>query len=267
MKAFIKKEFLEQMKGNGIWVAAILLFMTSVFLLSEARGYPSGNALEAFFLNTFDLYVYIIPLLCLFLAAFSVYGEKENKTFQMIVTRKESYTSYFLKKSISLQVVLLIAFIMIYLLVIILATIILNKDIAHGWYFITSLLVLQIIFVQLGVFIGGITKSKMQMIGFLIGAWFLIIFIVDLIYIYFIPFVDYDNVHIFSLAYFLNPLHTVRLYLEAGLGIFDMSNLSSMMNRLIQVSPGVYLILNAVLWPIIFYLLTIFFKNDGEIND
>lgn len=264
---YIKKEALEQLRGNGVWIAVILLFVTGVMLLSEARGYPAENAVEAFLLNSFDMYVYIIPLLALFLSAFSVYSEKENKTFQMIITKRETFSSFYFKKSLSLQLILTGFFSALFIFMYILASIVLSFELSNFLFHLASLLTLLIIFNQFGILIGAVSSSKMQMIGLSIFVWFLAIFLVDLVFLYILPMVDYDNVHIFSFFYFLHPLHVTRMFLEFGMDIFSTNNLSSLMNRLIQFSPNIYLVFNVLFWPSALYIITILLRNDGEIND
>lgn len=264
---YIKKEFLEQIRSNGVWIAMILIFIASVMLLSEARGYPDENATAAFLLNSFDMFIYIIPLIGMFLAAFSVYSEKENKTFQMIITKRESFASFFFKKSISLQIVLLSLFTMLFVLLYGLASLTLTMEIDYFLLHLVTLLTLILIFNQFGILIGSLSSSKMQMIGLIIFVWFFMIFLVDVIFLYFIPMINYNNVHIFSYFFFMHPFHVARMFLEYGMDIFSTNNLSSLMNRLVILSPNAYMVINIIVWPILLLLLTMLFRNDGEIND
>lgn len=263
----MKKELLEQIRSNGVWISMILIFVTSIVLLSEARNYPLENATEAFLLNSFDMFIYIVPLIGMFLASFNVYSEKENKTFQMIITKRESFMSFYLKKSISLQAVLLSLFAILLIGIYGLASLTLTYEIDAFLLHLVAILALFLIFNQFGVLIGSLSSSKMMMIGLIIFVWFFFIFLVDVIFLYFIPMIDYNNVHIFSYFFFMHPFHVARMFLEYGMDIFSTSNLSSLMNRLVILSPNIYIIINIIVWPLILILLTMLFRNDGEIND
>ncbi|MDL2343038.1 ABC transporter permease subunit [Deinococcus sp. MIMF12] len=261
---YVWKEALEQTRGRGLWLGLGLVTLISLFLVAEARGYPSDLGFEALLMGLFDMNVYLLPLLAMFLSSFSVYQERELKTLLILLTRRESNFSFLYRKSLALQLIIILAFVSLYLL---LALPMKFSLLFRPDSFLAFLLILAaflLIFVQIGVFLGSVCRNKMQLIGANIVTWFVLVFLLDLAYMYFLPLVDYGNVQIFSWLYFLNPLHALRMTLENQLGLFTMTGLSRMMQGLVFLPPVAFTVINVVLWPLVFFGLALAARQGAQ---
>lgn len=265
--AYIWKEYLEQIRGKGLWLGLGMLVLTSLFIISDARSYPEELGFEAMLLSVFDMNLYIIPLFSLFLASFSIFQEKEFKTEVMLLTKKESFFSFLLKKSISTQIVMILSFLVTFLLLGIFMKVFLTFHIQSFLVFLFVIVALLLIFNQIGLFLGVICRTKMQLVGASILTWFLFIFLIDLVFLYILPMVTYENVNIFSWFYFLDPVHTLRFFLETELGLYGLTNLSRLMNKFMVLEPSIFFILNIILWPVLFFGLTLLSRRGGVSHD
>src|SRR5690625_7171046 len=81
----------------------------------------------------------------------------------------------------------------------------------------------------------------MQLISVNILTWFFVVFLIDLIFLYVLPMITFDNLRIFSWIYFLDPMHTLRLYLEVQLGMFSMSHMSRLMEKFVFMDAWIFL--------------------------
>jgi ABC-2 type transport system permease protein len=264
---YIWKEFLEQVRGKGLWLGIGVMMLTSLFLISEARFFPDELGFEALLLSIYDMNIYLVPLFALFLASFSIYQEKELKTDMILLTKKESYVSFLLKKTYATQLVIIATFFVAYLILAIFMKVFVGFDVYAFLIFVLVLGALLLIFNQLGIFLGSIAKSKMQLVGANILVWFFFIFLLDLVFLYVLPAIDYHNVEIFGWFYFMDPLHTLRFLLETELGLFSLGNLSTLMGDFIVMSPWVFFILNLIVWPGLFFLLSLLARRVGESHD
>ncbi|AXH98280.1 copper ABC transporter permease [Sporosarcina sp. PTS2304] len=264
---YIWKEFLEQTRGKGLWLGIIVLIIASLFLIAEARNFPADLGFEAMLLSVFDMNMYLLPLFSMFLASFSIFQEKELKTSMILLTKKESHWSFLFKKTIAIQVVLISLFIGSYLILAIFMKFFLEFHVTNFLHFLLVMAIFLLIFNQLGILLGTATTSKMQLVGANILVWFFIVFLYDLIFLYFLPIVSLANIRFFSWLYFLDPIHTMRFYLETSFGLFSLDQMSRMMEKFIFMDMNLFLLLNAIMWPVVFFLLTTVFRNGGTIND
>lgn len=264
---YIWKEFLEQVRGKGLWLGLAIMMLTSIFLISEARFFPSELGFQALLLSIYDMNIYLVPLFALFLASFSIYQEKELKTDMILLTKKESYLSFLWNKTFATQVVIILAFYIAYIILAIFMKVFVGFDLYSFLIFLLIMGILLIIFNQIGIFLGSIAKSKMQLVGMNILIWFFIVFLLDLIFLYVLPAIDYDNVEIFAWFYFMDPLHTLRFLLEIELGLFSLSNLSTLMRDFVILNPWILLLLNTVLWPALFFILSLLGRKVGDSHD
>lgn len=264
---YIWKEYLEQIRGKGLWLGLAMMMLTSLFLISEARFFPEELGFQALLISIFDMNIYLIPLFALFLSSFSLFQEKELKTEMILLTKKESFFTFLLKKTVSIQLVIISTFIVGFLILAIFMKFFVGFDAFSFIIFLFVMTGLLFIFNQIGIFLGTLSKSKMQLVGADILVWFFLIFLLDLIFIYFLPAVTFDNIGIFSWLYFLDPLHSLRFFLETKLQLFSLDNLSTMMEHFVFMSPTIFLIINLVLWPILFFVLTLFVRKSGDTLD
>ncbi|MDP4171291.1 MAG: copper ABC transporter permease, partial [Bacillota bacterium] len=73
--------------------------------------------------------------------------------------------------------------------------------------------------------------------------------------------VTYDNVKWFSVAFFLNPLQAIRMFLETGMGVYSFGHMSRLMQSFLWVKPGFFLAGNLITWLAISFLTAIFFHR------
>src|SRR5690625_2619527 len=314
--AYIWKEWLEQVRGKGLWIGVGMLMLASIFLIAEARSYPTDLGFEALLLSLFDINVYFIPLFGMFLASFSIYQEKELKTEMILLTKRESYLSFFLKKSVAVQLSLITTFIGAYLILAVFMKGFLAFHVSSFLYFLLVMIVFLFIFIQLGLFLGSIAKTRMQLIGiniiiwffvvflidlvflyyfpsfiyknihtfiyiqlcFFLGSiaktrmqliginiiiWFFVVFLIDLVFLYYLPAVTYQNIETFSWLYFLNPIHTMRFFLETKFELFSLTHLSQLMEKFIVMDIWKFLLINSLIWPILFTGSALIFRTTG----
>lgn len=264
---YLWKEFLEQTRGKGLWFGLGMVALTSLLLVIQARSYPADLGFEAMLLSLFDMNMYLLPLLAMFLASFSVFQEKEQKTLLMLITKRESGFTFLTRKSLALQAVLLGAFAVLYILLAFPMKVMLNFNASGFGFFLLATMIFLAIFVQAGVFLGVASRNKMQLIGANILMWFVVVFLLDLVYLYFLPAVNVGNVKAFSWLYFLNPIHAVRLMLENKLGLFSLVGMSRMMSKLVFMNPLIFAVINLFLWPSIFFGLSLAVRNAGADHD
>ena len=264
---YIWKEFLEQTRGKGLWLGMIVLVIASLFLIAEARNFPSDLGFEAMLLSVFDMNIYLLPLFAMFLSSFSIFQEKELKTSMILLTKKESNLSFLFKKTVSIQIVLISLFLGSYLVLAIFMKFFLSFHTASFLYFLLVMAIFLLIFNQIGILLGTASSSKMQLVGANILVWFFIVFLYDLIFLYFLPIVNLANIRFFSWLYFLDPIHTMRFYLEMSFGLFSLDQMSRMMEKFIFLDMNIFLLVNAILWPVVLFLLTAAFRNGGTIHD
>lgn len=265
--AYLWKEALEQARGKGLWLGIGILMLTSIFLIGEARSFPEELGFEAHLLSLFDMNLYILPLLAMFLSSFSIFQERELKTSMILLTKKESYLSFLLKKSFSIQAVIVSVFVLAYFVLALFMKGFLAFNITGFLQFLLVIIIFLVIFNQLGILLGTICKTKMQLAGANVLTWFFIVYLVDLMFLYFLPLITFDNIRLFSWLYFLDPIHALRFYLESSLGLFGLSDMSRMMEGFVFMEPWIFLVINILLWPAVFFGLAIFIRKGGNISD
>ncbi|MGO4888457.1 ABC transporter permease subunit [Anaerobacillus sp. MEB173] len=261
---YIVKEWKELSRGKGLWLSIAMVALVSVFLLLEARTFPLEQGFEVYLLSLYDMNVYLLPLLSLFLSAFAIMQEKEMKTLMMVMTKKESYRSFLLKKSLSIHVITLGLFIGLYFIMAVPMKLYLSFSVTSFLTFLLTVIIYLLIFNQIGIFIGSICTSRMQLVGAAVFTWFFFIFLVDLIFLYYLPAVSYDNVTMFSVFYFLDPLHAIRFFFETSLGIFSLEYMSRLMEKLVWMSPAKFLLVNVIIWIIVAFELAVQLHSKGE---
>ncbi|HLS23181.1 MAG TPA: copper ABC transporter permease [Pseudogracilibacillus sp.] len=264
---YIWKEWLEQVRSKGLWFGLAMLMLTSLFLVAEARSFPSDLGFEVFLLSLFDMNLYLIPLFAMFLASFSMFQEKELKTKMILLTKKESALSFIWRKSLAIQFSLLAAFIGAYLILAFFMIGFLSFHLVSFIHFLITLIVFLFIFNQIGIFLGTVSRTKMQLISLNILTWFFVVFLIDLVFLYVLPAITFDNLRFFSWLYFLAPMHTLRLYLEVHLGLLSMSHMSRLMEQFIFMDAWIFLLINAIVWPVLFFFASVFIERRGDRND
>lgn len=185
----------------------------------------------------------------------------------MIVTKKESYRTFLFKKAIAVNSIILGLFIGWYFLLAVPMRLFLSFEVGEFLAFLLTVIVFILIFNQIGFFIGTLCSNRMQAVGLIVFIWFLFIFLFDLVLLYQLPGVTHENIFLFSIVFFLQPLNTLRLYLETSVGVFSLEYMSSLMDRLIWLSPASFLMLNLLLFIVVFFELAIWSKRKGLRHD
>lgn len=261
---YVWKEWKENRKGKGLWLSFAFIVLVSLTLMFRTAGISADQGFYVLLVNLFDMLIYIIPILALFLGAFSIYQEKVQKTLVMILTRKDSFFTFLINKSLAVQSIILIPTIIwffIYLLPLKFRFII---DWKSYVIFVLVILAITFIFTQIGVLIGCLSQTKMQIVGFAVVIWFYFFFLHDFLLLFFLPNVTYDNVKLFSLVYFLNPLQTGRMYLESALGLYNFDHMSKLLQSFMWLKPYYFLIGNLLLLSLVSFFGALFFhRKEG----
>jgi ABC-type transport system involved in multi-copper enzyme maturation permease subunit len=258
---YIWKEWKENLKGKGLWLSFAIIVIVSIALLFRTTALSIDQGFYVLLINLFDAFVYFIPILCLFLGAFALYQEKEQKTLIMLLTRRDDFKSFLLKKSTAVQSMLLGPIIAWFLVYFLLVKFFFESDGASFASFLLSLICMILIFTQLGILIGSISTSRMQIVGFTVAVWFYFFFIHDFILLSVLPDITYENVKVFSSIYFLNPLQGARMFLESSLGVFSFDHMSKLLQNFMWMSPILFLLGNLVLMLVVSFMAAIVFHR------
>ena len=262
---YIWKEWKENIKGKGLWVFIGIIVLVSLFLLFKSSTLSFDQGLYVLLINLFDAIIYFIPIFCLFLGAFALFQEKEQKTLIMLLTRRDDFTSFLFKKSIAIQTVLIAPILIWFFLYLLPIKFFFQIDAISYVSFLLSLVTLVIVFTQLGILIGSISRSRMQIVGFSVAIWFYFFFLHDFILLSFLADVSYENVKLFSSVYFLNPLQAARMFLESSLGVYNFEHTSKLLQSFMWMKPILFLIGNLVIFLLISFVgAAIFHRKEGS---
>lgn len=248
---YIWKEWKESIRSKGLWLSLGIIIIVSLLMFSRSKGLGFEQGYYILLINLFESLVYFIPILCLFLGAFSIFQEKEQKTLVMLLTKNENTLTFLFKKSIAIQAVLILPVIVWFFLYLVPLKFYFQINFTDYFILMATLIGLMLVFNQLGVLIGSVCRSRMQITGIAVVIWFYFFFLHDFALISLLPSVTYDNVQLYSIAYFLNPIQAVRMFLEAGLGLNSFGNMSHLLESFMFLAPQVFFALNLVFWLLI----------------
>ncbi|WP_042354445.1 ABC transporter permease [Bacillus rubiinfantis] len=262
---YIWKEWKENIRGKGLWLALSIIVLISISILVRSSALNFDKGFYILLINLFDMLIYFIPILCLFIGAFSIFQEKEQKTLIMLLTKKESYASFLWKKSLGLYTVVLLPLVGWFFLYLLFLKFQFQLDIKAYVMFTFSLVIISLVFIQMGTAIGSFSRSRMQIIGYTIFVWFYFFFLHDFILLSFLPHISYDNVKLFSIGYFLNPLQAVRMFVETGTGVYSFGHMSRLLSAFMWTKPIVFLLGNALIWLVASFAAAIGFnRKEGS---
>ena len=261
---YIWKEWKENIRGKGLWLALSIIVLISISILFRSSVLSFDKGFYVLLINLFDTIIYFIPILCLFIGAFSIFQEKEQKTLIMLLTKKDNYASFLVRKSLGLYVVVLVPLIIWFFLYLLLLKFNFQLDIESYLIFVAAIVCLSLVFLQMGAAIGSFSRSRMQIIGYTIFVWFYFFFLHDFILLSFLPDVTHENVKLFSSAYFLNPLQAVRMFLETGMGVYSFGHMSRLMEKFMWTKPVFFLLGNLLIWlAVSFGIAIVFNRKEG----
>ena len=263
---YIWKEWKENIRGKGLWLALSIIVLISVSILFRSTALSFDKGFYVLLINLFDTIIYFIPILCLFIGAFSIFQEKEQKTLIMLLTKKDNYTSFLLRKSLGLYTVVLVPILVWFFLYLLLLKFNFQLDIKAYFIFILAIVAMSLVFLQMGAAIGSFSTSRMQIIGYTIFVWFYFFFLHDFLLLSLLPDITYENVKVFSAGYFLNPLQSVRMFLETGMGVYSFGHMSRLLQAFMWTKPVFFLLGNLIFWFITSIAAAIIFhrKEDFE---
>lgn len=261
---YIWKEWKENIRGKGLWLSLSIIVLISVSILFRSSALSFDKGFYILLINLFDSIIYFIPILCLFIGAFSIFQEKEQKTLIMLLTKRDSYPSFLVKKSLGLYTVVLVPLLIWFVLYLAFLKFNFQLDIKSYFIFIAAIVTMALVFIQMGAAIGSFSRSRMQIIGYTIFVWFYFFFLHDFIMLSFLPHVTHENVNLFSSAYFLNPLQAVRMFLETGMGVYSFGHMSRLLQAFMWTKPVFFLLGNLVFWLIVSTAAAILFhRKEG----
>ncbi|MEH6956716.1 ABC transporter permease [Neobacillus drentensis] len=263
---YIWKEWKELSRGKGLWLALSMAMIISVFILWQSKSLPSDQGLEVYLLSLYEMNVFLIPLLSLFISSFAVIQEKEQKTLMIILTKKESYRSFFLKKTMGVQFITVLVFLCWYFVLAIPMKFLFLFDVSSFGVYLLTFFTLLFIFNQIGLLLGSICENRMQLVGANIFTWFFFIFLLDLLFLYILPLVNEENITTFSVFYFLDPLHTLHFYLETALGLYPLDHLSRLMKKMVWLQPKYLLWITLMVWSVLSFELAVRLRRRGGIS-
>ncbi len=258
---YIWKEWKENIRGKGLWLSLSIIVLISISILFRSSALSFDTGFYILLINLFDTIIYFIPILCLFIGAFSIFQEKEQKTLIMLLTKKDSYTSFLFQKSLGLYTVVLTPLVTWFFLYLLLLKFNFQLDIKSYLIFVAAALLMALIFLQMGAAIGSFSRSRMQIIGYTIFVWFYFFFLHDFILLSFLPDVTYDNVKLFSSVYFLNPLQAVRMFLETGMGVYSFGHMSRLLQAFMWTKPAFFLVGSLIFWLAVSFVTSVLFNR------
>ncbi|NLY80233.1 MAG: ABC transporter permease subunit [Lysinibacillus sp.] len=262
---YVWKEWKENVKGKGLWISFGIIVLVSLFLLFKSSSLSFEQGIYILQINLFDMMIYLIPIFCLFLGAFSLFQEKEQKTLIMLLTRRDTFTGFLLKKTIAVQTLLIIPIVAWFLIYLLPIKFLFEIDFISYGALIVSFICLTLVFTQLGMMIGSVSRSIMQIVGFAVAIWFYFFFLHDFILLSFLSDVSYDNVKFFSIVYFLNPISAARIFLESALGTYNFDHMSKLLQTFMWLKPGIFLLINVCFYMIVSFAIgVVFHRKEGK---
>jgi ABC-type transport system involved in multi-copper enzyme maturation permease subunit len=262
---YIWKEWKESIRGKGLWLALSIIIVISISILFRSSVLSFDKGFYVLLINLFDTIIYFIPILSLFLGAFSIFQEKEQKTLIMLLTKRDNFPSFLWKKSLGLYAVILFPLFVWFFIYLLILKFTVPIDFKSYIIFVAAVLALALVFLQMGAAIGSFSRSRMQIVGSAIFVWFYFFFLHDFILLSYLPNVTEDNVTWFSAAYFLNPLEAVRMFLETGMGVYSFGHMSNLLQTFMWTKPGYFLIGNLIVWLTVSFAVSILFsRKEGN---
>jgi ABC-2 type transport system permease protein len=260
---YILKEWKEESRGVGIWIALAVSCTASMFILVQSRSFPPEQGFEAMLLSLYEMNLYLIPLLSLFISSLSIISEKEQKTLMIFLTKKESYRGFLLRKSIAVQTVLIGIFTVWNFVLALPMKFIQPFHLKSFLAYLIATIVLLFIFNQIGLLLGSFCNTRLQLTGTVIFSWFAFLYLLDLVFLYMLPTETKNTIQLFSAFYFLDPLHTIYFYLENALGLLSLNHLSKIVEQMVWMSPNYYLLTILLIWTVIPFELAVWFYRKG----
>lgn len=245
----IQKEWKEFYRSSLCLITMGLIILSAWFVFFQFKGMGTAISFRSGLISVFQVSLYFLPLIALIYGAFSMNIEKNQQTLSILMVRGMSISKFVWTKFYSIFSVFLPTILFAYFLAMIPAKFVFGSIAMKEFsFFVLSMVLLSMIFVSIGLFIGAWFNEKVKVIGASLVVWLGLIYLFDLILMYWLPYVSLNNVLAFSLVYFLSPVHTIQYFLSVQLSIYELSNMSAMYEQVTFQSPWLVLIVNFVLW-------------------
>ncbi len=265
----IVKEWREYHRSSLLLMTVGLVVLSAWFVVFQYHGMNVSVSFRTGLVPIFQTSLYFLPLLAIFYGAFSMALEKSQRTLPILLARGMTVPQFVLRKFVSLFSVFLPTITLAYLIAMIPAKMVFeNFDIREFAVFLFSVLLLSAIFITIGILLGTIINQKVTLVGYIIGVWLVLIYLADLLLMYWLPSVAMNEVFMFSVIYFLSPVHAVQYFLFVQLHIYQLSDLSAVYEQFIFESPWLILLGNTVLWIGMSMCISIYIlKRKGVTHD
>lgn len=199
------------------FIALFALFMLSLLLI-QSQGYVTGySSMTATMLN---LVLYLLPLMTLMLGSFSVTGEKEDGSWELLATYPLGTFAFITGKFAGLALVMLVILLAGFGVSGV-AGAISGSGFDAGTYAVLFLfaLSLAIMFLAIAMLIGTIAKNRWQALTIAVAVWFFLIIAWAPVLIAVLGLLPYTWIKpAVSLLTILNPAELSRLFAVISLG-------------------------------------------------
>lgn len=265
----ISKEWKELYRSAIFLMIIILIFLSTSFVLYQFRGMDMEVSFRTGLVPVFQSSIYFLPLLATVYGAFSVLLEKNQRTLIMFTARGKKLSEFIPGKLIALFAVFLPTILVAYTIALLPAKMVFGELVLYDFMiFLLSIIILSAIFLAIGVLLGAGIDQKLKLMGAAIGIWLGLIYLFDLLLMYWLPSISLNDVLFFSIIYFLSPINAVRYFLFVKLNVYQLSDLSVVYEHFTFQSPWLILIANAVLWIGICIIASIYvLKRKGVSHD
>ncbi|WNS73577.1 ABC transporter permease subunit [Bacillus sp. DTU_2020_1000418_1_SI_GHA_SEK_038] len=161
-----------------------------------------------------NLSLWLLPIICLILGANSIIGDKESGRLGLYKTYQISYWKYMLSKFLSLVVSMFVVMGVSYGLFGLIFSII-GKSFQASIFqvFLSVNMLLIIVFSAASLFVGAISKTRMQGLSYALFFWCITVFIYEFVIMTVINWIPYAF-KLNSLFFFilLNPIESIRVW-------------------------------------------------------
>lgn len=203
------------------WAYSFLIlfsvFSISLLLVNSQNAVSGYSAITGSMLS---LILYLLPLMTLFLGSFSLTGEKEEGSWQLLSTYPLSTMSFLIGKYVGLSIVLLTIVSFGYGLMG-LISVLTGKVFAASTYllFLAFSFGLVLLFLAIALFVGSLSKNRWQALTFSVMIWFFTVIGWTTILISVLGLLPFLWIKpLLVVLTFLNPAELVRLFVVIKLG-------------------------------------------------
>lgn len=231
------------------FLALFALFSLALLVL-QSRAYLAGYTYTT--ATMLNLILYLLPLMTMLLASFSVTAEKEDGSWQLLATYALSSASLFWGKYVGLAAVL-IAIVCFGCGFSGMAGWLLGKGFTafELLFFLTFSVCLILLYLGIAMLIGALSRNRWQALTLCVSVWFFFILAWPTLLISLFSFLPYTWIKpALQLAICLNPAEFVRIFsvVQLGAGAIFGAEYHSWVSWLASPSGTVGFLLLCVVW-------------------